>query len=137
MMPEKCHRLVRQRQHTILQKQSTKQIPLEKELLHSQSMLTTKTLYKTEAGFRLTIDQGKQYLSVHAEVYVCADRLGIDELKEHACTHFVDIAKDDGMALYHLPFYGDTLGYIHENTIMERAHVSAHAERGTGEGRWS
>ena len=97
----------------------------------SQSKHTNEqTLYKTDAGLRLTIDQGKHYLSVHAEVYACADRLGIDELTEYACNRFVDIAKDDGMALYLLSFYGDILAYIYENTIIERAQVSAHAERG-------
>lgn len=79
-----------------------------------------KPSYRTKAGLELTIDRAKQHLSVHAEVYACADRLGIEELKEYACIRFVDVAEDEVMKLYVQPFYGELLTFVYANTIMER-----------------
>jgi hypothetical protein len=77
------------------------------------------TLFKTKAGLEITMDQAEKYLLVHAEVYTCADKLGIEELKEYACTQFVNLAGDEGMKLHRLQFYGQLLGYIYDNTMLE------------------
>lgn len=79
----------------------------------------TPYAYKTKAGLQITIDQAEKHLLVHAKVYACGDRLGIEELKEYACSGFVDLAGDDQMKLYHQQFYGPLLGYIYDNTVLE------------------
>ena len=56
-------------------------------------------------------------------MYAYADRLGIEELKEYACTYFVDIAGDKEIMLYDLPYYGELLTLVYENTIIERTWI--------------
>ena len=89
---------------------------------HSNQIAATEPTpikLQTDAGLKLTRKQAEDHLSVHVEVYACADRLGIEELKDYACKCFVDIAGDINMDLWIDPFYGKLLRIINENTVME------------------
>lgn len=85
--------------------------------------VVTQKSNKAKAGLEVTIEDAEMHPQVPAAVYACADKLGIEELKEYACSHFVDLAEDNQMKLHHLSSYGQLLEYLYDNTILESAEA--------------
>jgi hypothetical protein len=115
-----------------LQSVQTAQIVVNKDGLSNQSAAieSTPIILHTKAGLKLTRKQAEDHLSVHVEVYSCADRLGIEELKEYACRCFVDIAGHMNMDLWVNPFYGKLLRIVYEKTVMEITEKAENKPKG-------
>ncbi len=93
---------------------------VQETLPSSDAESSEKRSYCTEKGLNLTLDQAKHHLLVHVEVYACADRLGISELKDYALANFIDIASNTEMQVYHQAFFAEILDLVYETTVVER-----------------
>lgn len=92
------------------------------------------TQYRFSSSLKLTLAEAKQHLSVHAHVYACSDRLGIEELRSFACAAFVAISGNDQIKTYSRPWSAEILEFVYKNTMVEIEHEAA-SEGPGGSGR--